>query len=88
VYNLNSQALSIVDDPNGIGTTTINGINDVGNLVGFYVGGDDFTHGLLATAIPEPSPLLLALLAVPFAGLRWAMKRRRPRSRPGIAPAA
>ncbi len=38
-----------IDDPNGIGTTTINGINDNANLVGFYVDGNGNTDGMLAT---------------------------------------
>ncbi len=38
-----------VDDPNGIGTTTINGVNDAGQLVGFYVDGAGNTDGMLAT---------------------------------------
>lgn len=38
-----------VDDPNGIGTTTINGVNDWGQLVGFYVDGAGNTDGTLAT---------------------------------------
>lgn len=25
-----------IDDPNGIGTTVVNGVNDAGYLVGFY----------------------------------------------------
>jgi hypothetical protein len=37
-----------VDDPNGIGTTTINGVNDQGQLVGFYVDAAGNTDGLLA----------------------------------------
>ena len=37
-----------IDDPNGIGTTTVNGINDLGDLVGFYVDGAGNTDGLLA----------------------------------------
>jgi len=36
-----------VDDPQGIGTTTINGVNDFGQLVGFYGNGN--TDGFLAT---------------------------------------
>lgn len=36
-----------VDDPDGIGTTTINGVNDQGKLVGFYVNGTN-TDGMLA----------------------------------------
>jgi hypothetical protein len=38
-----------VDDPNGIGTTTINGVNNAGDLVGFYVDGAGNTDGMLAT---------------------------------------
>ena len=38
-----------VDDPHGIGTTTINGVNDKGQLVGFYVDSAGNTDGLLAT---------------------------------------
>ena len=38
-----------IDDPKGIGTTTINGLNDKGQLVGFYVDGAGNTDGFLAT---------------------------------------
>jgi hypothetical protein len=47
-----------LNDPNGIlGGTTLNGINDEGQIVGFYVDPADNTDGLLAipTAIPEPA---------------------------------
>ncbi len=37
-----------VDDPHGIGATTINGVNDQGDLVGFYTDGKNNTDGLLA----------------------------------------
>jgi probable HAF family extracellular repeat protein len=37
-----------IDDPNGIGTTTINGLNDNADLVGFYVDGNGNTDGFLA----------------------------------------
>ncbi|HJP80683.1 MAG TPA: CHRD domain-containing protein [Pseudonocardiaceae bacterium] len=37
-----------VDDPDGISTTTVNGVNDAGVLVGFYVDGAGNTHGMLA----------------------------------------
>jgi hypothetical protein len=39
---------TVVDDPNGIGTTTINGVNNKGDLVGFYVDGNGNTDGFLA----------------------------------------
>jgi hypothetical protein len=38
-----------IDDPHGIGTTTINGVNDHGQLVGFYVDATGNTDGFLAT---------------------------------------
>ena len=38
-----------VDDPNGIGTTTINGVNDLGQVVGFYVDANGNTDGFVAT---------------------------------------
>ena len=39
---------STVDDPHGAGTTTINGVNDFGQLVGFYVDANGNTDGFLA----------------------------------------
>ncbi len=36
-----------VNDPNGVGTTTINGINDRGTIVGFYVDAAGNTDGLV-----------------------------------------
>jgi hypothetical protein len=38
---------STVDDPHGIGATTINGVNDAGDLVGFYTDSAGNTDGLL-----------------------------------------
>lgn len=37
-----------VDDPNGVGTTVVNGINDAGDLVGFY-GTAPINSGFVAT---------------------------------------
>ncbi len=65
VYNVLNGSWSTVNDPHasataafGVNGTTINGINDLGQLVGFY---SDGTHvnGLLATPVPEPSSLIL-----------------------------
>jgi hypothetical protein len=41
-----------IDDPNGIGMTTVNGVNDQGDLVGFYVDSAGNTDGMLVT--PKP----------------------------------
>jgi hypothetical protein len=44
-----SHGFTTVDDPHGIGTTTVNGVNDHGQLVGFYVDSAGNTDGFLAT---------------------------------------
>ena len=41
-----------VDDPHGIGTTTINGVNKFGVLVGFYTDAAGNTDGMIA--VPRP----------------------------------
>ncbi|MGH3190981.1 MAG: hypothetical protein ACRDPY_03540 [Streptosporangiaceae bacterium] len=38
-----------LDDPHGVGTTTINGVNDLGQVVGFYVDAAGNTDGFVAT---------------------------------------
>jgi hypothetical protein len=38
-----------IDDPNGIGSTVVNGVNGVGDLVGFYTDAAGNTDGFLAT---------------------------------------
>jgi hypothetical protein len=42
-----------IDDPQGQGTTTINGVNDHGDLVGFFVNAVGFTDGFLAAPAPN-----------------------------------
>jgi hypothetical protein len=42
-----------VDDPHGVGATTINGVNDQGQLVGFYTDSNQNTDGLLATPVRQ-----------------------------------
>jgi probable HAF family extracellular repeat protein len=46
---LNNAHWKSIDDPNGIGTTVVNGLNDNAQLVGFYVDGAGNTDGFLAT---------------------------------------
>ena len=45
---LNHAKWQSIDAPNGVGTTTVNGINDDADLVGFYVDGNGNTDGFFA----------------------------------------
>src|SRR5215469_798256 len=60
VCNAATLACIEVDDPNGIGTTTFDGVNDKGKIIGFYVDGSHNTTGLLADPVPMPSMVALA----------------------------
>jgi hypothetical protein len=48
-----------LDDPKGIGTTTFNGLNDDGDIVGFYMDAKLNTIGLLATRLPPLAAVAL-----------------------------
>jgi hypothetical protein len=79
VYNLITKTWQTVDDPLASATaafdvtgTTINGLNDNGQLVGFFSDGTN-VNGFLATAVPEPASL--GLLAIGGALLIGKTKR-------------
>jgi hypothetical protein len=82
VYNLITNTWQTVDDPlsspnaglGGVTGTTINGINDLGQLVGFYSDGTN-VHGLLATPTPEPASL--GLFSIGAAVLAWRTRRKK-----------
>jgi len=67
--------LTTLDPPVSMGTT-LNGINDLGDIVGFFVDTKG-TEGLLATPVPEPSTW--AMMLAGFAGLGLAALRRSRR---------
>ena len=82
VYNLTTNTWQTVNDPNqsftvafGVSGTFINGINDAGDLVGFY---SDGTHvnGMLATPTPEPASIGFVAIAA-LLGLGAGLKKRR-----------
>ena len=62
-FNDVTNTWTTVDDPNASSTaafdvtgTTINGVNDIGQLVGFYSDGNN-VDGFLASPVPEPASL-------------------------------
>lgn len=94
LYNLNTGTYSFLDDPaeafdNGVEVTQITGINDLGEITGFYSDANGVSHGFVAcptgstctasgtSATPEPASLLMAglgLSAFVFRRLRVAMR--------------
>ncbi len=75
MYNVATTKYRSIDDPNGIGTTTINGINDKGQLVGFYVDANSNTDGFVATPVPEPGSLIL--LGTIVFGMTYKLRKLR-----------
>ena len=60
------RGFTIVDDPQGTGTTTINGVNDLGDIVGFYTDGAGNTDGFAAVpADRDPLPGLAGAMTTP-----------------------
>lgn len=76
IYNSVTNSWQVLNAPLGIGTTTFNGINDKGSIVGFYVDTNGNTNGLLAVpSVPEPGTLSLFLFGTVLLGL--VVSRRR-----------
>ena len=91
LFNSTTQAYAFLDDPNaalnGVSITQITGVNNAGEIAGFYV---DATTGLqrgffatpAAAAAPEPGTfvLLLGVLVPVLAAGRWLNGRSRPQA--------
>ena len=64
LYNTLSGQYTFLDDPdaafsNGVEVTQITGINNQGEITGFYTDAGGLAHGFVATPIPEPGTLAL-----------------------------
>jgi hypothetical protein len=69
IYNSNTGAFTRLDDPNAVGSTVLNGINDKGDIVGFYSDAVGNTHGLLA--VRDTGPEISTVGAAANHGLGW-----------------
>ncbi|HXZ14602.1 MAG TPA: PEP-CTERM sorting domain-containing protein [Roseiarcus sp.] len=77
VFNSALDAFTNIN-PRGSMGTTLNGINDLNKLVGFYVDAAGNTDGLLVTGAPEPATwtmLLAGFASLGFAGCRASRRR-------------
>ncbi len=81
--NLSTHLFQIISDPNasptaafGVTGTTVNGINDQGNLVGFYSDGNN-VDGFLATVSTVPEPSTWLMLATGSLGAAAIIRRKR-----------
>lgn len=89
LYNIATKTYTFLDDPNaatsGLSITEITGVNDSGEIAGFYVdAATGLERGFVATAaVPEPTTWAMMLLG--FAGVGFMAYRRK--SKPALMAA-
>jgi hypothetical protein len=90
LYNTNTGTYSFLDDPNagfnnGVEVTQITGINNSGEITGFYTDANGLAHGFVAVAgVPEPSSV--ALLGIGLTAILSFVHRRKHRRGDKPAP--
>jgi hypothetical protein len=87
LYNTNTRQYTFLDNPsegfnNGVEVTQITGINNSGEITGFYTDASGVAHGFVAaSSVPEPGSLVLMGLGLaPAVALALRHGKRRLRS--------
>ena len=84
-YNTNTGQYSFLDDPNaafnnGVEITQITGINDSGEITGFYSDANGVFHGFVAS-VPEPSSVaLLGIGLTTLMSMGYVRRHRQSRT--------
>ncbi|HEY2159543.1 MAG TPA: PEP-CTERM sorting domain-containing protein, partial [Isosphaeraceae bacterium] len=81
LYNTSTGTYTFLDDPseafhNGVEVTQITGINNAGEITGFYTDANGIAHGFVA-AVPEPGTM--GLMTIGLSGMVGYAARRRMR---------
>ena len=84
-YNTGTGTYTFLDDPsaafhNGVEITQITGINNSGEIAGFYTDANGTFHSFVATPTPEPGSLLSAGFGLGAVGLICFWRQRKVRS--------
>ncbi|MGZ5949763.1 MAG: PEP-CTERM sorting domain-containing protein [Isosphaeraceae bacterium] len=80
-YNTLTNSYTFLDDPaamfhNGVEITQITGINNAGDIAGFYTDANGTFHSFIAVPVPEPSSMALLGIGVTSVAV-WARRRRK-----------
>ncbi len=83
LYNLDSHTYQFVDDPDaakgGFSVTQITGINDAGEIAGFYLdAATGLQRGFVASSVPEPGSMVLTGIGLTVVLGYARLFRRKP----------
>ena len=83
LFNTSTNAYTFLDDPlaaqfNGAQITQITGINDAGQIAGFFIGANGVQQGFIAAPVPETSTTISLglLLVLGVGGMAWRARKR------------